>query len=81
LQLEGDDFPSYEVALREPAVNRIIWSSPRLRARLEGEAKAVSVNLSAGLLKQQNYTVELTGVPTQGSRELLTSYVFKVVVK
>jgi len=81
LQLEGDDFPSYEVALREPAVNRIIWSSPRLRAKLEGEAKGISVNFSAGLLKQQNYIVELTGVPTRGSRELLTGYVFRVVVK
>jgi len=81
LQLEGDDFPSYQVALREPAVNRIIWSSPRLRARLEGQAKAISVSLSAGLLKQQNYIVELTGIPTRGSKELLTGYVFRVVLK
>ena len=81
LQLEGDDFPGYRVALREPAVNRIVWSSPRLRAKLEGKAKAISVNLSAGLLKQQDYIVELTGVPTRGSRELLASYVFRVVVK
>jgi hypothetical protein len=81
LQLEADDFPSYEVALKEPAMNGVIWSSPKLRARLEGEAKAVSVSFSASLLQQQTYLAELTGVPTRGSKKVLSIYMFKVMVK
>jgi hypothetical protein len=79
LRLESDDFPSYRVALRDPAANLLVWRSPTLRATPDGDAKTVALTLPAGLLKQRNYIVELTGVSAQGTAELITSYAFKAV--
>lgn len=81
LQLESDDFPAYQVALKDPATNQIIWHSAKLKARPEGQAKAVSISLAASLLKQQNYSLELTGIPASGPSELASSYIFRVVME
>ena len=79
LQLESNDFRVYRVVLKEPASNQIVWRSAKLRAKLEGEATTISISLPAALLKQQNYVVELTGVPARGTGEFVSSYPFKVV--
>lgn len=80
LQLESDDYPAYQVALKDPAGGRVIWHKSNLKMRAEGDADVVSVNIPAVLLKQRNYILELTGVPSQGVPEFLSSYAFKVVV-
>ena len=38
LQLESDDFPAYQVALKDLATTRIIWRSGRLKAASVGAA-------------------------------------------
>jgi hypothetical protein len=76
LQLESDDFPAYQVALKDPATTRILWSSGRLRAASGGAIKVVSVSLPARLLKPQNYDIELTGIPAGGFPQFMGSYAF-----
>jgi len=79
LRLEADDFPAYRVALKDPLMNLVILNRSGLKARSELEGRVVSVGVPADLLKQQHYTVELTGVDTSGAQESLSSYFFKVV--
>ena len=81
LVLESDDFPAYQVALQNPATNQIIWRSGKLKARSRGQSKTVSVRLPASLLKPQNYSLELNGIPTTGAAEIISSYPLKVVLK
>jgi hypothetical protein len=81
LQLEFDDFPQYRAALKDPVTNQIVWRSQSLTASSLGGNRVVSAGLPAGLLKPQNYTLELTGVPANGPAELIGSYPFKVVIE
>ena len=81
LQLESDDFPTYQAALKDSATNQILWKAAKLRPKSEGESKTVSVRVPAGLLTSQTYILELAGTPAQGGAELVTSYAFKVVQK
>jgi hypothetical protein len=76
LQLESDDFPAYQVALKDPATTRIIWRSGRLRATSGGAIKIVSVSLPARLLKPQNHDIELIGIPAGGLPQFIGSYAF-----
>jgi hypothetical protein len=80
LPLESDDFPAYRAKLRDPADNRVLWSSTRLTAARGVERKTVSVSFRAGLLKQQNYIVDLTGIPNHGAAEVISGYPFHVVL-
>jgi hypothetical protein len=76
LQLESDDFPAYQLALKDLATARIIWRSGRLKAASGSGAKIVSVSLPARLLKAQNYGLELTGIPANGVPQYMSSYAF-----
>ncbi len=77
LQLEANDFSIYQAALKNPASGQIIWRSGRLKAN--PASNSVTVRLRAGLLKPQNYTLELSGVQSNGAAEIISSYTFKVV--
>lgn len=79
LQLDANDFPAYQTALKDPATGQVIWRSGRLRADRQG--KAVSVRLRAGSLKPQNYSLELTGIRVSGEAEIIGSYPFKVAIQ
>ena len=81
LQLESDDFHEYQVALKSPATNQIIWRSGKLKTNSSGKSKTISIKLRASLLKTQNYTVELAGIPRNGPSEIISSYSFKVVLQ
>lgn len=81
LPLEADDFPRYQAELKDPVTNRILWSSARLTPANNGERTAVSVSFRAGLLKQQNYIVDLAGIPRHGAAEPISGYAFRVVLK
>jgi hypothetical protein len=82
LTLESDEFPAYRAALKDPATNQIRWSSGAdLRSTSLGEKKAISISFPAGLLKQQNYIVELTGLPARKAPELIGGYPLRVVLK
>jgi hypothetical protein len=81
LALESDDFPHYRAALKDSAGNRVLWSSPALEASPLGQTRAVSVSFPAGLLKQQTYIAELTGIPAHGKPEVVGSYPFRTMLK
>ena len=80
LPVEADDFPAYQAKLKDPRTQRVLWSSARL-ALAAGERKSVSISFRAGLLKQQNYLVELTGIPSHGAGEVIGAYPFSVVLE
>jgi len=79
LQLEAADYSAYRLALIDPAKNQTLWRSGNLKPRIKGDRKALAVNFSAGLLKPQNYTLRVTGIPPGGGSEIVGDYPFKVV--
>jgi hypothetical protein len=79
LELESGDFDSYQTVLKDPANGRSLWRSGRLKAASRGDSKLVAVSLPASLLKTQNYSLDLFGIPQAGAGELLSSYAFRVV--
>jgi hypothetical protein len=81
LALESDDFSSYRVVLKDPAIDRILWRSADLKAVGSGAMKSVAITIRASLLKPQNYSLELTGVPAHGAAELVGSYPFRGVLE
>lgn len=81
LTLEADEFPAYRAALKDPSSNRVLWQSGTLESSSAGEHKAVSISFPAALLKQQNYLIELSGVPVRGSPEVVASYPLHAVLK
>jgi hypothetical protein len=81
LSLESDDFPVYRVGLKDPATNQTVWHSMNLDAAPSGANKTVTISLPARLLKQQNYVVELSGIPSSGRPEFISGYPIRVVIK
>jgi hypothetical protein len=81
LALESDDFPSYRATLRDPAGNRVLWRSASLEAASLDERRVVSISFPAGLLKEQNYLVEVLGIPARGYAEPIGGYPFRVVLQ
>ena len=81
LLLVSDDFPAYQASLKDPATGQILWRSATLTAEPEGERRVVTVTVPADGLKEQAYSLDLSGQPARGSSELLTSYAFRVVLK
>ena len=79
LELPPADYSAYRVMLLDPASNRTLWRSGRVKARIKGDGKAISVNFSAGLLKPQNYILQVSGVSATGASEIVSDYPFKVV--
>ena len=77
LELEANNFPEYEVALKNSATNQITWRSGRLKTRPKGK---LSISLPARLLQPQNYTLEVTGKDQGGAAEFISSYPFRVVI-
>src|SRR5215472_5135769 len=81
LSVEADDFPAYQAKLKDPRTQRVLWSSARLAIAPGGERKTVSISFRAGLLKQQNYLVDLIGIPSHGAAEVIGGYPFSVVLQ
>jgi len=79
LLLESNDFPRYQVALKDPATSAILWRSEKVAAGTLNHAPAVSVIVPARLLKAQHYALELSGVRAAGAADVVASYVVRVV--
>ena len=79
LELENADYTGYRVTLNDPVNNRILWRSGSLKPQARGEGKAISVSLSAALLKPQIYALRVTGVSIGGGVEIVGDYPFRVV--
>jgi hypothetical protein len=81
LELESNDFPEYQVVLKNPATNQIIWRSGKLKAKSRGNNKTISISVRASLLKQRNYTLEASGTGPSGAAEFISGYPFRVVIQ
>src|SRR5262249_54243514 len=51
LRLESNDFTRYQVALKDPATNQIVWRSDPISPAPQGGAAAVAVDVPARILK------------------------------
>jgi hypothetical protein len=79
LELESGIFDSYQAVLKDPADGRILWRGGTLKAASGSDGKLVAVSLPGSLLKTQNYSLDLFGVPRAGAGEWLGSYAFRVI--
>ncbi|PWT82540.1 MAG: hypothetical protein C5B57_08510 [Blastocatellia bacterium] len=81
LELETDDFPRYQIAVKDAETDRIVSQSRSLRAASRGDAKSLSVTISAALLEPKRYAIDLSGVRPEGGSNFIGSYSFRVVIK
>jgi len=81
INLDADDFPTYRVALRDPAAGQIIWRNAALRSAARDGARALSIALDAALLQPRMYTVEVAGVRASGAAETVGNYPIRIVLE
>jgi hypothetical protein len=79
LRLESIDFTRYQVGLRDPAVNAIVWRSEWIAASSSGGEPSLRIALPAGVLKPQHYSLDLSGQRPGGGSEVVGSYAFELV--
>lgn len=79
LLLEANPFSTYQVTLKDPGTNAILWRSERLSPSSGREGPSVAVVVPARLLKAQHYSLDLSGIGASGHPELLGSYAFQVI--
>jgi hypothetical protein len=79
LQLEGDDFPSYRVTLKETAGGRVVYRSDDMKSHQAGGHPVVTVNLAAEVFQSRRYLAELSS-GGQGT-EPIANYPFEVQEK
>jgi hypothetical protein len=78
LRLEANEAARYQVGLRDPAVNQIVWRSPWRAATASGGEPSVFVTVPAGVLKPQHYSFDLTAQRPGDSVGVIGSYVFEI---
>jgi hypothetical protein len=78
LRLESNDFSRYQVGLKNPATNNILWRSDWIPARVSGDQASVFVVVPANLLGPQHYALELTGRGADGRLEVMGSYTVRI---
>lgn len=79
LSLEPNDFDTYRVALLDQASHQTLWRSGNLRAKGVQDRKSLSLSFPAGLLKPQTYTLQVSGVSSNGAAQTISDYPFRVV--
>src|SRR5262249_42895359 len=76
LRLDSNRFARYQAVLKDPASNVIVWRSRSLAAAAAAGHRSVEVEVPAGILKAQHYSIELMG---DGSAEAADTYALRVV--
>lgn len=79
--LESDDFPRYEVILKDPGTDRTLWRSARLPSSRSGTDRIVAITFDAALLKSQRYVLELSGYRGSADAEIVSSYSFRALLQ
>jgi DNA repair exonuclease SbcCD ATPase subunit len=79
LELETNDYTAYRVVLKNQSGDQILWRSGRLKAKTKGTNKILNVVFPARLLRSQAYTLEVSGVSSNATAEIISSYSFRVV--
>ena len=80
LRLESNDFARYQVALKDPATNQIMWRSGPLTARSAGGTPLVAIIVPTRAMKSQHYSLELIGRSPAGKTEVVSSYPVRIVL-
>lgn len=80
LELESDEFPEYQVALKAPGSDVAVWHSAKLKAEAEGKIKSLSILIPAKVLRQRTYVLEASGISAKGAPEFISGYVFRVIL-
>jgi len=80
LDLETNDYPNYSLTLKSIRTDKVLWHSGKLKAVMHGQTGALSANVPAKLLQQEVYQVDLTGTPPHGDAELVSTYVFRILI-
>ncbi len=78
LEFEATGPASYDVALKDPATNRIIWRSAPVSPQRESAPPKLSIGLPAALLKSQHYALDLFALRPGASPEFVGTYAFEV---
>jgi hypothetical protein len=78
LELDGSDFAQYQVALKDPVTNHIVWRSETLTPRPSNRPPAIAVTVPASVLKPQHYVFELAGRHSAGAFDVVGSYAFQI---
>ena len=78
LRLDANDFPRYQVALKDPATNLIVWRSDILAPNPGRRPPTISVAIPANVMKPQHYALELTGRSAAGGLESIGNYGFQI---
>jgi hypothetical protein len=73
LQLDSNDFPGYQVAVKDFA-SQTVWRSDRLTAVTRADHAAVTVAIPADVLKPQYYAIELLGQNAAGGTQNVGTY-------
>jgi hypothetical protein len=77
LKVEANDFPNYTAVLKDPATDETVWRSDKLKL----ENNSVQIKIPVSLLLPQNFLIELSGVSTDGTAEIVSSYPFRITTK
>lgn len=78
LELEASDFSQYQVGLRDPATNRLVWRSGVVPPAPSRQTPAVAVAVPASLLRPHHYSFELSGRKPGSAFDIVGSYAFQV---
>jgi hypothetical protein len=81
LLLEPSEFRTYQVLLRNPATNDVVWRSERLTPASSGRARMVSIAVPVRVFKTQHYAFELSGVSDGGAADAIAGYAFRIVLR
>jgi hypothetical protein len=79
LKIDAASAAQYDVTLRDPATNGIVWRSPPLTSEPLRRPPVVPVRVPTGLLKSQHYALDLFELRAGGAPEFVGSYAFEVV--
>lgn len=78
LEFESAGSAAYDVALKDPASNRIIWRSTAVPPNRDRLAPVVSIGLPAALLRAQHYALDLFALPAGAPPDFVATYAFEV---
>jgi hypothetical protein len=79
LRLEPNDASRYEVRLKDPATNRVVWRSGWIAKTLSGNEPSLVVVIPASVLKPQHYSFDLNVRGAGGLADVVGSYTFQVL--
>ena len=77
LRLESNDFSRYDVGLKDPASNQVVWRSGSISAIPSSQTPAILVLVPTRVLKPQHYSLTVMG-RRSGDTEVVGSYTFQV---